>query len=83
MVAYFGIGLHLGRANPQNKKAHLIGHIKDINGNPHDPITRIYTTSIAQPFHTDISDIVGEPCAQMLMLHHLCKHAMSSIQLWL
>ena len=28
MVAYWGIGLYLGRANAQNRKAHLIGHIK-------------------------------------------------------
>ena len=28
MVAYWGIGMHLGRANAQNRKGHLIGHIK-------------------------------------------------------
>lgn len=28
MVAYWGLGLYLGKAVPQNKKGHLIGHIK-------------------------------------------------------
>ena len=34
--------------------------MQDINGNPLEPSTRIYTTSIAQPFHCDVSDIVGK-----------------------
>lgn len=30
MLAYWGIGLHWGRAVSNNKQGHLIGHIKDI-----------------------------------------------------
>ena len=28
VIAYYGMGLYLGRANPQNRKGHLVGHIK-------------------------------------------------------
>ena len=28
IVAYHGIGLHMGRARSQNKKAHMVGHVK-------------------------------------------------------
>ena len=59
MVAYWGMGLYWGKAMSQNRKSHLIGHIKDIKGDPADPLTRIYTTSLAQPYHSDVSDIVG------------------------
>ena len=31
---------------------------------PNDPATRIYTTSAAQPFHTDSADIVGLMCIE-------------------
>lgn len=28
VIAYFGIGLYLGKVNSQNRKGHLVGHIK-------------------------------------------------------
>jgi hypothetical protein len=28
MCAYWGLGLHLGVAIPQNQKGHLVGHVK-------------------------------------------------------
>jgi hypothetical protein len=34
MCAYWGIGLHLGVAIPQNQKGHLIGHVKVCNITP-------------------------------------------------
>jgi len=61
-IAYWGVGTYLGEAVPQNGQGHLLGHIKDIGNNPHDPKTRIYTTSYRQPYHTDSCDVVGLLC---------------------
>ncbi|GAX78226.1 hypothetical protein CEUSTIGMA_g5668.t1 [Chlamydomonas eustigma] len=64
VVAYYGIGLHWGKLRRQNKKAHLIGHVKDIGIDPDykDPSTRVYLTRAAQPYHVDSSDVVGLMC---------------------
>ncbi|WIA14323.1 hypothetical protein OEZ85_002853 [Tetradesmus obliquus] len=66
MVAYWGIGVHLGVAIPQNQKGHLIGHVKDVGVDPlcQNPATRIYMTRAAQPWHVDSCDIVGLLCLQ-------------------
>ena len=53
MIAYWGIGTHWGPAKSNNKKGHLIGHIKDIGLDPSAPTTRLFATSAAQPFHND------------------------------
>ena len=34
-------------------------HSQDIGHNPRKPDTRVYATSLGQPFHTDSSDMVG------------------------
>lgn len=51
--AFWGLGLHLGDVDPvpQNSQGHLLGHVRDIGGDPGRD--RIYTTSAAQPYHTD------------------------------
>jgi hypothetical protein len=36
--------------------------VKDLGRDPNDPATRTYTTSAAQPFHTDSADVVGLCC---------------------
>ena len=63
-LAYWGIGLHLGLAVPQNAAGHLIGHVRDLGYDPDDPTVRIYTTTRRQPYHTDSCDIVGLLCLQ-------------------
>ena len=50
-AAYWAIGLFFGRAVSQNGKGHLLGHVRDLGFDPQNPLTRIYTTSAAQPFH--------------------------------
>ena len=59
MLAYWGIGTYWGKAQSNNKKGHLIGHIKDIGYDPSKPTTRLYATKEAQPWHNDSSDMVG------------------------
>lgn len=61
-AAFFGMGAYIGWHCPQNAKGHVLGHVKDLGNDPHDPATRTYTTSAAQPFHTDSADIVGLLC---------------------
>jgi len=53
LIAYWLIGQHWGMAVPQNKKGHLIGHIKDIGHDASKPDTRLYATNVAQPWHND------------------------------
>eukprot|EP00775_Hariotina_reticulata_P009087 gene9087-9257_t len=64
LIAYWGIGLHWGNLRRQNEKGHLIGHVKDvgIDSKQQNPTTRIYLTSVAQPWHVDGVDVVGLLC---------------------
>ena len=51
------------QAVPQNKKGHLIGHIKDIGHDASKPDTRLYATNVAQPWHNDgPADLVSLLC---------------------
>lgn len=61
-LAYWGIGTYFGEAVPQNAKGHLLGHVKDIGHDPHNPLHRVYATNYRQRFHTDSCDIVGLLC---------------------
>jgi hypothetical protein len=61
-LAYWGIGTYFGEAVSQNAKGHLLGHVKDIGHDPHNPLHRVYATNYRQPFHTDSCDIVGLLC---------------------
>lgn len=61
-TAFYGIGLHFGRACSQNGKGHVLGHVQDLGLSSKDPNVRIYQTSERQTFHTDSCDIVGLLC---------------------
>ena len=61
-VAYWLLGSLVGLPVPQNAAGHVLGHVRDIGGDPAKPETRLYTTSVAQPFHTDSADVVGLLC---------------------
>lgn len=63
-MAYWGIGSYFGQAVSQNAKGHLLGHVKDIGHDPHNPLHRVYATNYRQPFHTDSCDIVGLLCVR-------------------
>lgn len=53
------MGLYWGKASSNNKKGHMVGHIKDIGHDPSSPLTRLYATHAAQPFHNDSAGVPG------------------------
>ena len=61
-LAYWGLGLHLGRAVSQNAAGDLLGHVRDAGLERRDPTLRLYRTREPLGFHTDGSDIVGLLC---------------------
>ena len=63
-TAFWGIGTHLGEAISQNAKGHLLGHVKDIGHDPHNPEHRLYATRARHRFHTDSCDLVGLLCVR-------------------
>ncbi|MEQ8785794.1 MAG: TauD/TfdA family dioxygenase [Pirellulaceae bacterium] len=71
---FYGIGTWLGDAVPQNAQGHLLGHVKDLGLDPHDPKNRVYATNYRHLFHTDSCDIVGLFCLRPAM-----KGGLSSI----
>src|SRR5262249_40106677 len=64
VIAFLGIGVHLGRLRMQNADGHLLGHVRDLGRSGDDPETRIYQTRERQTFHTDSCDVVGLLCLQ-------------------
>jgi hypothetical protein len=61
-LAYWGLGLHIGRAVSQNAAGDLLGHVRDAGLSRRDPTLRKYRTREPLEFHTDGSDIVGLLC---------------------
>jgi hypothetical protein len=61
-LAYWGLGLHMGRAASQNAAGDLLGHVRDAGLGRPDPTIRKYRTREPLAFHTDGSDIVGLLC---------------------
>lgn len=62
VVSYWIMGQYWGHAVSNNKKGHLVGHIKDLGHDVTDPNTRLYATTAPQPFHNDASDVVSLLC---------------------
>lgn len=65
-IAYWGIGLRVGRQLSQNHMGHLLGHIYDLVGPDRGahPTYRAYHTSAELNFHSDSSDVVVLLCLQ-------------------
>jgi hypothetical protein len=64
-LAYWGIGMHLGRPWPQNAKGHLLGDVTDHGKQPGDPTVRGNEIGlVGLDFHCDGSDLVGLMCLQ-------------------
>ena len=63
-VAFYGLGVHIGKPRTQNAQGHLLGHVRDLGLRSDDPNVRIYQTHERQTFHTDSADVVGLLCLQ-------------------
>jgi alpha-ketoglutarate-dependent taurine dioxygenase len=60
---YWGIGMHLGKAWPQNKHGHLLGDVTDQGRYVADPTSRGNELGpVGMPYHSDGSDLVGLMC---------------------
>ncbi|WWC93854.1 hypothetical protein V866_000690 [Kwoniella sp. B9012] len=78
---YLAIGTILGVTVSQNRKGHILGHVKDLGNDPTQiHKVRIYSTAARQFFHTDSADIVGLLClakakeggeSDVVSAHHL------------
>jgi len=65
VLAYWGIGLHLGRPWPQNAHGHVLGDVTDQGRLPGDARARGNELGqIALDYHCDGSDLVGLMCLQ-------------------
>lgn len=62
VTIYWGFGLWWGNVVSQNGKGHIVGHVKNIGHNVDNPITRVYATPLAQPWHNDSADVVALLC---------------------
>ena len=60
--AYWGLGLHMGRAVSQNTDGDVIGHVRDTGADPNAYGVRLYKTRAEQDFHTDGADVIGLFC---------------------
>ena len=62
-AAFWGVGVRLGNAVPQNHKGHVLGHVSDLAGKDRSaPHLRAYHTSAELGFHADSCDILGLMC---------------------
>ncbi|HSG87781.1 MAG TPA: TauD/TfdA family dioxygenase [Pseudomonadales bacterium] len=59
---YYGLGLYMGRATPQNTDGDLLGHVRDTGEDPAARGVRLYRTRAEQDFHTDGADVIGLMC---------------------
>src|SRR6266851_3458598 len=73
-IAFFGLGLHWGSLRSQNRRGHLLGHVKDLGLSSQDPSIRVYQTRERQNYHTDSCDVVG-----LLCLHPAKSGGLSSL----
>jgi hypothetical protein len=63
-LAYFALGLQLGRPVSQDAQGTLLGHVRDRGIPRTTPAIRRYATNERQDFHTDGADVIGLLCLQ-------------------
>jgi len=61
-LAYWILGLHLGRPGAQNPQGDLLGHVVDTGEDAADPFVRRYRTAGDIAYHCDLADAVGLLC---------------------
>lgn len=65
-LIYWGIGCHIGTPVSQNRRGHLLGHVRDEGRDINDPDARPYQTAAEMDFHCDLLpiDVLGLFCAR-------------------
>ncbi len=63
-LAYFALGLQLGRPVSQDGRGTLLGDVRDAGVPRTSPAIRRYATNERQDFHTDGADIIGLLCLE-------------------
>ncbi|WP_280718354.1 TauD/TfdA family dioxygenase [Kitasatospora sp. MAP5-34] len=63
-MAYWLLGLLLGRPVSQSGKGDLIGRVEDRGADISSPVQRGYESSADLPFHVDRTDVVGLLCVR-------------------
>jgi hypothetical protein len=58
----WGLGCHIGEAQPQNRNGDLLARVWDCGADPNSATTRGYQTRESLAFHCDNSDVVGLLC---------------------
>lgn len=61
-LAFWGLGLHLGRPGAQNPENELLGHVVDTGEDAANPYVRRYRTAGDIAYHCDLADVVGLLC---------------------
>jgi hypothetical protein len=61
-LAYWGLGLHIGRPGAQNPQNELLGHVVDTGEDAANPFVRRYRTAGDIRYHCDLADAVGLLC---------------------
>ncbi|HET9148975.1 MAG TPA: TauD/TfdA family dioxygenase [Alphaproteobacteria bacterium] len=62
VLAFWGLGLYMGRPISQNAKGHLLEHVKNAGGDINSPTGRGYNSPSALGFHADSCDMFGLMC---------------------
>ena len=73
-IAYLGLGSYIGKPVSQNRKGHILGHVKDLGHDYNDPQYRAYHSGNELDFHSDSCNVVG-----LLCLQHAKKGGLSRI----
>ncbi len=65
-IIYWGIGVHIGTPVSQNRRGHILGHVRDEGRSIDDPSARPYQTASKMDFHCDLMpvDVLGLFCAR-------------------
>ena len=65
-LIYWGIGVHIGTPVSQNRRGHILGHVRDEGRSIDDPSARPYQTASKMDFHCDLMpvDVLGLFCAR-------------------
>ena len=77
-LGYFGMGVHLGLAIPQNAAGHVLGHVCDIGVDSEKITGRGYQSKTELNFHTDSADVVGLLCVRQARSGGISKLVSSS-----